>query len=169
MSADAAGQGTHDLAPAAWGERLAAVYREIGARTMRELPIYHDALDVEAIGFTSLQGLTLGIIITPWFMNVVVPAERGAAGSSVTITLPAGAFEFTIGEVAEIGRIGSCSLFSPMFQFEDMATARAAAEAALAALMTAPEEESLPARGARSSSAIDRRALLRGSLTESRA
>ncbi len=169
MSAGAAGQATHELAPAAWGERLAAVYREIGDRAMSELPIYHEALTVEAVGFTSFQALTVGIVVTPWFMNVVIPVEQGVVGSSVTITLPAGAFEFTVGEVAGIGRIGSCSLFSPMFQFEDMAAARAAAEAALTALMTAPEEESLPARAAKSSSAIDRRAFLRGTLTESRA
>ena len=32
----------------AWGELLAGSYREIGDRAMRDLPIYNDALGVEA-------------------------------------------------------------------------------------------------------------------------
>ena len=168
MSTEVVGQGTSDVTPAAWGERLADVYREIGARAMRELPIYHDALDVEAIGFSDVDGRILGIVITPWFMNVVIPVAQGAAGSTVKIMLPAGSFEFTIGDVAGIGRIASCSLFSPMFEFADMAAARAAAEAALAALMTAPEDEPSSERAATAPSAIDRRAFLRGTLSEGR-
>ncbi|GLH82206.1 hydrogenase expression/formation protein HupJ [Bradyrhizobium sp. SSBR45G] len=166
MTAAAAGQGTAEDAPAAWGERLACAYREIGARTMRELPIYHDALTVEAVGFTCFQGRTIGIVITPWFMNVVTPVEQGIAGSSVTIALPAGAFAFTIGDIAGIRGIASCSLFSPMFEFEDMAAARTAAEAAMATLMTAPDDAAPPAR--KTERAIDRRAFLRGTLAESR-
>ncbi|CCD88850.1 hydrogenase expression/formation protein hupJ [Bradyrhizobium sp. ORS 285] len=166
MNAIAAGQGRHELTPAAWGERLADVYREIGDRTMRELPIYHDALTVEAIGFTAIDGRAIGIIVTPWFMNVMTPAD-GDVGSAVEIALPAGPFEFTIGDIAGVGRIASCSLFSPMSEFEDMAAARVAANAALAALM-APSEETTPTR-AEPASRIDRRAFLRGTLSESRA
>ncbi|WP_315799501.1 [NiFe]-hydrogenase assembly chaperone HybE [Bradyrhizobium sp. SZCCHNR1002] len=169
MSAGAAGQGPCELTPAAWGERLAGLYREIGARTMRELPIYHDALDVEAVGFTSVHGLTVGIVVTPWFMNVIVPVSEGSVGASVTLELPAGCFAFTIGEVAGVGRIASCSLFSPMFEFEDMAAARAAAKAAMAALMTAQDDGPDAERAVTTSRAIDRRALLRGALSERRA
>jgi [NiFe] hydrogenase assembly HybE family chaperone len=169
MSAAAAGQGPCELTPAAWGERLAGLYREIGTRTMRELPIYHDALDVEAVGFTSINGLAIGIVVTPWFMNVIVPAAEGAVGASVTVELPAGSFAFTIGEVAGAGRIASCSLFSPMFEFEDMAAARAAAEAAMAALMTTYGDEPDTEQAVATSRAIDRRAFLRGTLSERRA
>ncbi|WP_257166930.1 [NiFe]-hydrogenase assembly chaperone HybE [Bradyrhizobium sp. SRS-191] len=166
MSAVAAEQGANELAPAAWGERLADVYREIGDRAMRDLPIYHDALAVEAIGFTCVDGRMVGIVVTPWFMNVITPAE-GDVGSTVQIALPAGSFDFTIGDVDGIGRIASCSLFSPMSEFEDMAAARVAADAALTALMTAPED-TRPAP-AETASRIDRRAFLRGTLSESRA
>ncbi|CAL75569.1 hydrogenase expression/formation protein hupJ [Bradyrhizobium sp. ORS 278] len=165
MSAVAAGQGTDQLTPAAWGERLAGIYREIGDRAMRELPIYHDALAVDAIGFTSVVGRTIGILVTPWFMNVVTPAE-GDVGSTIDVALPAGSFGFAISDVAGVGRIASCSLFSPMSEFEDMAAARVAAEAALAALLTAPEDEADTARVSRG---IERRAFLRGTLSESRA
>ncbi|CCD98758.1 [NiFe]-hydrogenase assembly chaperone HybE [Bradyrhizobium sp. STM 3809] len=163
MSAAAAGQETDDLAPAVWGDRLAAVYREIADRAMRGLPIYHDGLEVEAIGFSNVHGRTIGIIVTPWFMNVITPAGQGDVGSSLEIALPAGAFAFTVGDVAGVGRIASCSLFSPMSEFEDMAAARIAAEAALGAMLTAPEHEANVAR------AIDRRSLLRGTFSERRA
>ncbi|NPU66184.1 [NiFe]-hydrogenase assembly chaperone HybE [Bradyrhizobium sp. 83012] len=169
MSAGAAGQEPCELTPAAWGERLAGLYREIGTRTMRELPIYHDVLDVEAVGFTSLNGLTIGIVVTPWFMNVIVPVAEGSVGASVTLELPAGCFAFTIGDVAGVGPIASCSLFSPMFEFEDMAAARAAAKAAMAALMTAHDEEPDTEQAVTTSRAIDRRAFLRGTLSERRA
>ncbi|MGJ4949590.1 [NiFe]-hydrogenase assembly chaperone HybE [Bradyrhizobium sp. HKCCYLS20291] len=168
MSAAAAGQGTDDVTPVAWGERLVQYYQDIGERVMRDLPIYHDALAVEAIGFTSFQGRTIGIVITPWFLNVVTPVAQGAAGSSVTIALPAGGFEFTIGEVDGIGRIASCSLFSPMFDFVDMAAARAAADAALVAIMAPPEDEASAVPAGKPPGAIDRRAFLRGTLSEGR-
>lgn len=58
----------------AWGELLAGSYREIGERAMRDLPIYNDALGVEAVGFRWFNGTTIGIMVTPWFMNVVIPA-----------------------------------------------------------------------------------------------
>ncbi|CCD93062.1 hydrogenase expression/formation protein hupJ [Bradyrhizobium sp. ORS 375] len=165
MSAAAAGHGTDELAPAAWGERLAGVFREIGDRAVRELPIYHDALEVEAIGFTKVHERTIGIIVTPWFMNVVTPVGQGDVGSTIKIALPAGWFEFTIGDVAGGGRIASCSLFSPMSEFEDMAAARVAAEAALAVMLAAPEDE---ANAAQASRAVDRRAFLRGTFSERR-
>ncbi|UFZ07640.1 [NiFe]-hydrogenase assembly chaperone HybE [Bradyrhizobium ontarionense] len=169
MSELAAAHSTPDAAAAAWGQQLAVAYRDIGERVMRELPIYHDALEVEPVGFAEFRGRMMGIMITPWFMNVVVPADAATAAGSLIVDLPAGAFEFTLGDVAGIGRIASCSLFSPMFEFEDMAAARVAAEAALNALVTPPSEEPEPTQAGKVSSAIDRRAFLRGTLTESRA
>ena len=153
--------------PVAWGERLAAAYRDIGARTMRGLPIYHDALGVEAIGFQQMQGNIVGIVVTPWFMNVVTPAD-GVASDHLQIHFPAGTFTFTVSEIAPVGRIASCSLFSPMFEFADMDAARAAAQAASAELMTACADDQPRVNGpGKTRSVIDRRAFLRGSLTES--
>lgn len=148
--------------PVVWGQRLAAAYRDIAARTMRELPIYHHALDVEAIGFQHMQDDIVGIIVTPWFMNVVIPAD-GLRSDHLKVRFPAGCFDFAVSEVAPVGRIASCSLFSPMFEFADMATTRAAAHAALAELMTPSSDDRSKAEQA---GAIDRRAFLRGSLTE---
>ncbi|MBB4371732.1 [NiFe] hydrogenase assembly HybE family chaperone [Bradyrhizobium sp. cir1] len=158
-----------DADAAAWGGRLADAYREIGDRAMRDLPIYNDALGVEAVGFCVFNGQIVGIMVTPWFMNVVMPADqvaRDAMGASLRVRLPAGDIEFALGEVAPVGRIASCSLFSPMFAFADMPAALATAEAALAELMLPADSEEAVRRRAPATPAIDRRNFLRGVLTE---
>ncbi len=158
-----------DADPSAWGDMLARVYREIGERTMRDLPIFNEVLEVEAIGFRRFGDSTVGILVTPWFMNVVLaPGDdvRGAAGSSLRRRFPAGDVEFTLTEVASAGRIAACSLFSPMFQFGDMASARETAEAALDALMAPAEVDENVRGGHPSSGAIGRRDFLRGRLAE---
>ncbi|WP_454644922.1 [NiFe]-hydrogenase assembly chaperone HybE [Bradyrhizobium liaoningense] len=160
-----------DAEATAWGELLAASYREIGERAMRDLPIYNDALDVEAIGFRPLNGTIVGIMVTPWFMNVMMPASAIApanSGANVRMRFPAGDIEFILSEVARVGRIASCSLFSPMFQFADMDAARATAEAALAELMLPADSEEAVRRREPATSPIDRRNFLRGALTERR-
>lgn len=156
---------------AAWGELLAASYREIGERAMRDLPIYNDALGVDAVGFCPYDGTIVGIMVTPWFMNVVMAAGAVApatSGATLRMRFPAGDIEFTLSEVAPIGRIASCSLFSPMFQFADMDAARATAEAALAELMLPADSEEAVRRREPATSPIDRRNFLRGALTERR-
>ncbi len=159
-----------DLKAAAWGELLAEGYREIGERAMRDLPIYNEALGVEPVGFHRFNGTILGIMVTPWFMNVVTPASaaRDDAAATVRIRFPAGDIEFTVSEVGQFGRIASCSLFSPMFQFADMAAARATAEAALAELMVPADSEEAVRRREPATTPIDRRNFLRGALTERR-
>lgn len=154
----------------AWGERLAASYREIGDRAMRDLPIYNDALGVDAVGFRRFNGTIIGIMVTPWFMNVVMPAGamRETAGTTLRVRLPAGDIEFALSEVGQIGQIASCSLFSPMFEFADMAAARATAEAALAELMLPDDSEEAVRRRQPATTPIDRRSFLRGTLAERR-
>ncbi len=158
--------------PAAWGGVLAEAYRSIGERTMRELPIYNEALGVEAIGFRTVNGVIVGIMVTPWFMNLVMRADGTstslAPGSKLRFQFPAGEVDFTVSEVAPVGRIATCSLFSPMSEFVDMASARAAAEAALAALMQPAKDKAASHRSQPAAGSIDRRNFLRGVLREQR-
>lgn len=159
-----------DVDAVAWGELLAGSYREIGERAMRDLPIYNDALGVAAVGFRAFNGTIVGIMVTPWFMNVVMPASaaREASGTTLLIRFPAGNIEFTLSEVGQMGRIASCSLFSPMSEFADMAAARATAEAAIAELMLPDDSEEAARRREPATTPIDRRNFLRGALTERR-
>ena len=158
--------------PAAVAALLAQSYREAGERSMRDLPIYNDILSVEAIGFRPFDNKIMGIMVTPWFMNVVlVPLDDSmsdvAPGYSLQQRFPVGLLEFNVGEIEPIGRIASCSLFSPMFEFSDMAAARATAEACLIELMMAVPADCEEAEKPRKlAAAVDRRNFLRGTLTE---
>ncbi len=113
---------------------------------MAGVALVNPALRVEVVGVTRWQGSPLAVLITPWCMSLIwLPAEeadRRAAQDRVFHRFPSGVFAFLWGSEPEIGEYHSCALFSPMAQFADQESARAAAEAALAALF-------LPAAGAR--------------------
>jgi [NiFe] hydrogenase assembly HybE family chaperone len=127
---------------------------EQAAQRMKDLPIFNPALTVETVGFRAFEGGLLGIVITPWFMNLdLLPgpsATPTAPGEKRTHLLPAGPCEFIGARLEGVGPIESCSLFSPMPQFESALQARAVAEEALALLWTPPVQEnpqpSLPTR-----------------------
>jgi len=123
---------------------LEAAFRRIEAATMADVPILNPALTVEAVGFTRWQDHWLGIVITPWFMNLVlVPGNADAwqsvaPGQRLFRKFPSGDFAFLGSIEPEVGEFQSCSLFSPMAQFSDQAGAREVARAALEALQGEP-------------------------------
>jgi [NiFe] hydrogenase assembly HybE family chaperone len=131
-------------------ESLGSAYRHIAQTRMADLPVYNHHLAVEAIGFQRYGDGWLGIMVTPWFMNAVLtPAQPGAwddirDGIKVTRALPSGSYEFVAGHIDGIGTILNCSLFSPMFEFEEQEAVVEAAKAAMGALLD-PEEASEPA------------------------
>ncbi len=155
-----------DAAGVKAGEVLVRIYGDIAARSMRDLPVYNEKLRVEAVGFHDDGIRVIGIVATPWFMNVVVAASplgpaavEVSPGSTVTHDLPSGAYDFVAGTLDGFGRLDSLSLFSPMFRFEDPEAVTATAEAAMAELLRPlqPEKTETPAP-----TALDRRALLFG-------
>jgi [NiFe] hydrogenase assembly HybE family chaperone len=122
------------------GPRLAAVFRTVHETRMHGVPILNPAIAVESVGFAPWDAHWLGCLVTPWFMNLVLlprMAERWVRlrpGEKHTYVFPASAFEFIGGREEAIGEYQACSLFSPMFEFADHATARSTAEACLRAL-----------------------------------
>ncbi|AGS25259.1 [NiFe]-hydrogenase assembly chaperone HybE [Rhizobium etli] len=119
----------------ALGRRLETRYRQIHGSAMAGVPICNPALGVAATGFQSYGGRAFGIMTTPWFMNLVAvdlpdgkPAVPADIGTTLCFGLPAGEAEFTAGELDAIGRINSCSLFSPVFEFVTMEAALETAE-----------------------------------------
>ncbi|MGO3927710.1 [NiFe]-hydrogenase assembly chaperone HybE [Rhodopseudomonas pseudopalustris] len=166
-----------DASARAAGEALAARYRE-AEPAMRDLPVYNPALSVAAIGFRATDDDAIGVVVTPWFMNLVrIPAPGSAAdaqhGAVVSRALPAGVLDFTIGLLDGFGPVESCSLFSPMFGFADQQAAETTARAALAAVLdpnfTAdPKPEPAARQPGAPAVALDRRRFLRGALSESR-
>jgi [NiFe] hydrogenase assembly HybE family chaperone len=155
-----------DAAAVLAGARLADHFRRVH-ETMRDLPICNPRLDVAAIGFRSYGEHALGVILTPWFMNLMICAAGSdelaprPVGETAYWPLPAGRVGFIVGRLDGFGRVDSCSLFSPMDDFVDDAAAHAVAAAALDELFDPAPEDARDA-AARKSPTVDRRSLLFG-------
>ncbi|MCX7892466.1 MAG: [NiFe]-hydrogenase assembly chaperone HybE [Burkholderiales bacterium] len=127
--------------------RLEAAYRAIHAERMHGIPIVNPALGVAAVGFADWEGRWLGVLVTPWCMNLMlVPRDPAAwrplaVGAKRRYALPAGEFEFIGGEDPAIGEYQMCSLFSPMERFGDMETAVLTAKLALEAALAPAQAE----------------------------
>ena len=126
--------------------RLEQVFRHIAATRMAGVPILNAALHVEAVGFREYDSRWLGVLITPWFMNLVAfpgPDDEWttASGTPRTLELPAGPVPFLHAQEATLGLYLSHSLFSPMQDFPDQEYARAVAAEVLHRLFDLPAEQ----------------------------
>lgn len=116
---------------------------------MAGIPILNPALRVEVVGLQCFGDVWLCVLLTPWFMNVMLlPAGAAgdqsgppAVGAKEAMAFPAGRFEMIHGFEPGLGRYRMCSLFSPVLEFADQESAVAAAEAALTALLEKAGDE----------------------------
>jgi [NiFe] hydrogenase assembly HybE family chaperone len=126
---------------------LEAVFRHIAATRMAGVSILNPALDVEAVGFRLLRDDWVGVLVTPWFMSLIClpgPAsawEPRSSGSKQDVELPSGSYEFLTAHEDELGAYLTSSLFSPMFEFQNMEQARDVATAALAEMFAPAQAE----------------------------
>jgi len=122
---------------------LATAFRRIHATRMPGIPILNAALDVEAFGFRDWNGMRVGVLITPWSINLVILRELDAALPALRLSerrswcFPSGSYEFMGGDEPECGPFDFCSLFSPALEFHDQAAARAVAESVMTQLFAA--------------------------------
>ena len=122
---------------------LTEAYRRV-ADSMRSLPVYNQALDVDVVGMRRYSHGLLAVVVTPWSMNLCLlppPGVTGREGSSRELDFPSGNYSFIAGHLDGVGVIETCSLFSPMAEFEDQAAATAVAEHAIEGLFERPEPE----------------------------
>jgi [NiFe] hydrogenase assembly HybE family chaperone len=137
---------------------LETVFNDILETRLRGVPVINPALSVQAVGFNPFNEDWLGVLITPWFMNLLLLPGQDShwreqpSGSKFEQPFPYGTFEFTLAHEAQLGTYALCSLFSPMFQFDNQSAALGAAQSALQGLLTAPAAR-----------VVSRRNLLRGS------
>jgi [NiFe] hydrogenase assembly HybE family chaperone len=82
-------------------------------------------------------------------------------GAERFVDMPAGRFRFIAGVDGDLGEHHACSLFSPALEFADHESARAVAEASLAALFDAANADAAAARRDEPS-AVSKRDFLRG-------
>ncbi len=129
--------------------RLLQAYLEVDQR-MRALPVYNSQLDVQVIGLQAWDESLLCVAVTPWCMNILLLSADGTGapmeGTSREVVFPSGSYSFIAGQLEGIGTIESCSLFSPMEQFDDPAVAGQVARHALHNLLQKPEAPILSRR-----------------------
>lgn len=122
--------------------RLSAAYRAIAIR-MEGLPFVNAAIGVEAVGFAPWQSYWLGVMVTPWFINLMLLPRDPTAwtslpqGKTQRHHFPAGDYDFIASRNEDIGEYQMCSLLSPVLEFADHGTARLVAEHARSALLDA--------------------------------
>lgn len=125
---------------------LNAAFREV-ARRMEGLGLVNPALEVEAVAFEPWGPHWLGVMVTPWFMNLaLLPRDRSQwqtlpVRAKRKLHFPAGVYEFIGADDPVVGEHQTCSLFSPMHDFEDQAAARLVARLAREALFDAAHAE----------------------------
>jgi [NiFe] hydrogenase assembly HybE family chaperone len=120
---------------------LANAYRR-AALKVKGLPIYNPTIAIEAVGFREFEGRQVGVMLTPWFMNLVaLPTADDLTtwkkDGAIRLAFPSGAYDFVVTELHDVGLIGSCSLFSTMTEFTDHEAAQLAATSVAEAVFQA--------------------------------
>lgn len=119
---------------------LEADFREIWHAKMRDVPMVNAALHIEAVGFQMHEGRPLGVLVTPWFMNLFLLAAEGEdwsglkPGAKEVIPFASGDYEFIHNVREQVGGYKACSLFSPMGDFRSHRDAVDVARAVMVAL-----------------------------------
>ena len=148
---------------------LVADFTEIFNAKMRDVPVVNHALHVQAVGFRPWEGGFLGVLVAPWFMNLVLlpgpDRTARAAGLKEIVAFPSGDYEFIHNARELTGPYLACSLFSPMGDFGSQLQAVEVAGAVMGELFRAdhrPEPDAVAAPAA--DDVPSRRALITGGL-----
>ena len=133
---------------AAIAARVQAAFERVQRERMAGLPFVNEALRVELVGLRRWRGRWLGVLVTPWFMNLMrVPfgtAEVLAPGQVGPQRLGEHRLRFIGAHEAAFGAYEMCSLASPMFDFADQQAAVATAREVLVRLRSSATTPSAP-------------------------
>jgi [NiFe] hydrogenase assembly HybE family chaperone len=158
--------------------RVEAAYARVAER-MAGLPACNPKLGVELVGLHAWQGLYLGVLVTPWSINLLLlPGEQAlsrlGADQRQRWRFPSGEYDFMGGTEASLGEHQFCSLISPPLEFAGRDEARTIALAALDALLEPADNTGLDSEAARLGGRsivrqpLSRRGFLTGGLFSSR-
>ena len=132
---------------AARARQVEATWRRIHDERMRDLPLINPRVGIHAVGLRPWEGGLLGVLVTPWCMNLLsLPGANDDWSdkpvlAQESLTFPSGRYTFTVGEEAGLGKYRICSLFSPMFEFADDRAALDTAEAVMRELLREENRE----------------------------
>lgn len=151
---------------------LRRAFERIAATRMAGMALANPRLGVATVGFSAWDDVRVGILVTPWAINLAAVSADPAAlllapDRRRSWRFPSGRYELMGGCEPECGAFQFCSLFSPVFEFDDaaaMAVARAAIEALFAPAGDDAREAARLAGRSALDAPLDRRAFLRGAL-----
>jgi len=109
--------------PQAAADTLLKTFESILQNNMQGIPILNKRLQVQAMGFQQFEGRIIGVIITPWLMNLIIlPNEEDdwnelELGKKMPIKFPATSYKFMVNEIDGIGKCKTHSMYSPMHEF----------------------------------------------------
>ncbi|ABK44998.1 hypothetical protein Mmc1_2498 [Magnetococcus marinus MC-1] len=128
-------------------QQLETTFTAIHKNQMQGIPLLNPMIRVEAVGFQRWQVGWLGVVITPWLMNLVyIPDDASALeaaplGDKQVHRFPERSYTMLVNDFAGVGRCWSFSIHSPMGEFPAHDAAVARAEAFLALLLTPQQGE----------------------------
>lgn len=104
-------------------QKLEAVFSEIALTRMVGVPILNSTLKVEAVGFREWEGRWIGVLVTPWTINLVLlpgyeaPLVPLALDEKQMWKFPSGDYAFMGLNEPALGTCHTCSLISPVTEF----------------------------------------------------
>ncbi|MCP4040959.1 MAG: [NiFe]-hydrogenase assembly chaperone HybE [Gammaproteobacteria bacterium] len=131
-------------------ETLELAFKRIHQEQMAGIPLLNPMLKVRTIGFQEFQGRIIGVLITPWLMNLVMLPGEADDWSEMDLGVkqyhrfPSNTYKFVANEIEGMGKCQTHSLYSPMNEFVNQDHALAAAQGFLDTLMV---EVAQPAEG----------------------
>lgn len=128
------------LSPSQIAHDFKSAFAEIHRTKMQDMPFCNRSLHVDTIGFQYYGARILGVLLTPWCMNLVI--TKGAKedwgnfkiGDKRIINFPSGDYEFIFNIREGLGPYFACSLFSPMDEFSSQLQALETARAIMGEL-----------------------------------
>ncbi|WP_169577605.1 [NiFe]-hydrogenase assembly chaperone HybE [Sinimarinibacterium sp. CAU 1509] len=157
-------------------ERVESAFVRIAQTRMRDFPLSNAALSVQLVGLRDWGSVRIGVLITPWSINLLLLPGADTVGADAVQsddgfrrlgsdeqqhwTLPSASYAFYGLEDDAIGPYQTCSLFSPALEFPTQDAAVETAQAVMLALFQPPDLESDVATGP-----VSRRELLHGRLS----
>lgn len=129
----------------AWGEGIEVHFEQVYQAKVQGLPIVNAQLSVRLACLKEVrQGIYLGALVTPWFLNLVLkmvePQEDAwvdrhpqlypgvGVGKKAVLKFPSGTYEFIVNHQEELGYFYTCSLVSDMHTLESQEAAETMAE-----------------------------------------
>jgi [NiFe] hydrogenase assembly HybE family chaperone len=128
-------------------QKLESVFSEIAHTRMADVPILNPALRVEIIGFREWEGRWVGVLVTPWMINLVLMPGQDAPLIPLALDekklwdFPSGAYEFMGLNEPAIGTCHICPLISPVMEFATHEEALSVAQQIIIGLFSAQHDE----------------------------